>query len=163
MEPRRGEKAQTREERARVKAKAARVEAEAARVRVNPFVIEGRTSSGIDWQIISERAFTGDAEDPETGMAPRPLDQCRAYMRSAVGLCRIVPASTAKLMRFVSSNDDDRYVVEQRQIRREWEVVSKRQFTGNPDDVETGMAPRLLDECWEYMGHKQGQRRVVPA
>ncbi len=91
MEPHRSEKAQAREERARVKAKAARVAAEAAKVRVNPFVIEGRPS-GIYWKVISERDFTGNAEDPETGMTPRPLGQCRAYMSSAVGLCRIAPA-----------------------------------------------------------------------
>ena len=96
MEPHRSERAQARDERARVKAKAARVEAEAASVRVNPFVIEGRTS-GFDWAVISEREFTGHAEAPETGMAPRPLGQCRAYMSSAVGLCRIAPASTATL------------------------------------------------------------------
>jgi hypothetical protein len=90
MEPRRTEKAQAREERARAKAKAARVAAEAARVRVNPFVIAGRT--GADWAVISEREFTGNAEDPETSMTPRPLDQCRAYMRGAVGLRRIAPA-----------------------------------------------------------------------
>ena len=95
MEPHRSEKAQAREERARVKAKAARVAAEAARVRVNPFVITSRTDT--DWAVISERDFTGNAEDPETGMAPRPLGKCRAYMSSAVGLCRIAPASTAKL------------------------------------------------------------------
>ena len=69
----------------------ARVAAEAARVRVNPFVIAGRTS-GFDWAVISEREFTGNAEDPETGMVPRPLDACRAYMSSAVGLRRIAPA-----------------------------------------------------------------------
>ena len=63
----------------------------------------------------------------------------------------------------MSSRDNDRYVVEQRQVRRDWEVVSERQFTGKPDDAETGMAPRQLDECWEYMGHRQGRRRVVPA
>jgi len=66
-------------------------------------------------------------------------------------------------MRLVSSSDNDRYVVEQRQVRRCWEVVSERQFTGNPNDAETGMAPRVLDQCWEYMGHRQGRRRVVPA
>jgi hypothetical protein len=91
MEPQRSEKAQAREVRAREKAKAARVAAEAARVRVNPFVIAGRTS-GYDWAVISEREFTGNAEDPETGMVPRPLDACRAYMSSAVGLRRIAPA-----------------------------------------------------------------------
>jgi len=63
----------------------------------------------------------------------------------------------------MSSRDNDRYVVEQRQVRRDWEVVSERQFTGNPNDVNTGMAPRLLDQCWAYMGHRQGRRRVVPA
>jgi len=66
-------------------------------------------------------------------------------------------------MRLVASNDDARYVVEQRQMRRDWEIVSERQFTGNPNDAETGMAPRVLDQCWEYMGHRQGRRRVVPA
>ena len=90
LEPRRSEKAQAREERARTKAKAARVAAEAARVRVNPFVIAGRMGS--DWAVISEREFTGNAEDPDTGMTPRPLDQCRAYMSRAVGLRRIAPA-----------------------------------------------------------------------
>jgi hypothetical protein len=90
MEPRRTEKAQAREERARIRAKAARVAAEAARVRINPFVIAGRT--GADWAVISEREFTGNAEDPETAMTPRPLDQCRAYMTGAVGLRRIAPA-----------------------------------------------------------------------
>jgi len=90
VEPRRSEKAQAREQRARAKANAARVAAEAARVRVNPFVIAGRT--GANWAVISEREFTGNAEDPETGMKPRPLDQCRAYMRGAVGLRRIAPA-----------------------------------------------------------------------
>jgi len=95
MEPHRSEKARAREERARVKAKAARVAAEAASVRVNPFVIEGRPS-GLDWEVISERDFTGNAEDRETGMAPRPLGKCRAYMSSAVGLRRIAPAATAK-------------------------------------------------------------------
>lgn len=92
MEPRRTEKAQAREERARVRAKAARVAAEAARVRVNPFVITGPAGAG--WAVISERAFTGDANDPETQMTPRSLGQCRAYMSSAAGLCRIAPAST---------------------------------------------------------------------
>ena len=96
MEPQRSEKAQAREERARVKATAARVAAEAARVRVNPFVIAGRMS-GFDWAVISERAFTGDGNDPETQMTPRSLGQCRAYMSSAVGLCRIAPVSTAML------------------------------------------------------------------
>ena len=95
MEPRRTEKAQAREERARAKANAARVAAEAARVRVNPFVIAGRT--GADWAVISEREFTGNAEDPETGMTPRPLGECRAHMSSAIGLRRIAPAATAKL------------------------------------------------------------------
>ena len=90
MEPRRSEKAQAREQRARVKATAARVAAEAARVRVNPFVITERM--GAKWAVISEREFTGNAEDPETGMTPRPLDQCRAYMSGAVGLRRIAPA-----------------------------------------------------------------------
>ena len=90
MEPRRTEKAQAREERARAKANAARVATEAARVRVNPFVIAGRT--GADWAVISEREFTGNPDDPETGMTPRPLDQCRAYMKGAVGLRRIAPA-----------------------------------------------------------------------
>ena len=90
MEPRRTEKAQAREARARVKANAARVAAEAARVRVNPFVIAGR--AGADWAVISEREFTGNADDPETSMTPRPLDQCRAYMSRAVGLRRIAPA-----------------------------------------------------------------------
>jgi hypothetical protein len=90
MEPRRTDKALAREERAREKAKAARVAAEAARVRVNPFVIAGR--SGADWAVISEREFTGNVDDPETAMTPRPLDQCRAYMTSAVGLRRIAPA-----------------------------------------------------------------------
>jgi carbamate kinase len=90
LEPRRSEKAQAREQRARVKATAARVAAEAARVRVNPFVITGRM--GPNWTVISEREFTGNAEDPETGMTPRPLDQCRAYMSGAVGLRRIAPA-----------------------------------------------------------------------
>ena len=65
--------------------------AEDARVRVNPFVIAGRMS-GFDWAVISEREFTGNADDPETQMTPRPLDQCRAYMSSAVGLRRIAPA-----------------------------------------------------------------------
>jgi hypothetical protein len=65
--------------------------AEDARVRVNPFVIAGRTS-GFDWAVISEREFTGNAEDPETQMTPRPLDECRAYMTAAVGLRRIAPA-----------------------------------------------------------------------
>jgi len=90
MEPRRSEQAQAREERARARAKTARAAAEAARVRVNPFVITGR--SGADWAVISEREFTGNAEDPETAMTPRPLDECRAYMRGAVGLRRIAPA-----------------------------------------------------------------------
>jgi hypothetical protein len=90
MEPRRTEKAKAREERARVKANAARAAAEAARVRINPFVIMGR--SGADWAAISEREFTGKAEDPDTSMTPRPLDQCRAYMSRAVGLRRIAPA-----------------------------------------------------------------------
>jgi hypothetical protein len=62
-----------------------------------------------------------------------------------------------------SSGGDCRYVVEQREIRRAWVVVSERQFTGNPDDPETRMAPRELDACWDYIGHTQGRRRVVPA
>ena len=66
-------------------------------------------------------------------------------------------------MRSVSRDADRRYVVEQREIPRAWVVVSERQFTGNPDAPETGMAPRRLDLCWEYMGHTQGRRRVVPA
>ena len=70
-----------------------RVAAEAARVRVNPFVIEGRTS-GIDWEVISEREFSGIAEDPDAQMTPRLLDQCRTYMTGAVGLRRIAPAHT---------------------------------------------------------------------
>ena len=69
----------------------ARAAAAVARVRVNPFVIAGRTS-GFDWAVISEREFTGNGEDPETQMTPRPLDQCRAYMSTAVGLRRIAPA-----------------------------------------------------------------------
>jgi hypothetical protein len=68
----------------------ARVSAD-ARVRVNPFVIAGRTS-GFDWAVITEREFTGNAEDPETQMTPRPLDECRTYMTGAVGLRRIAPA-----------------------------------------------------------------------
>ena len=84
MEPTSSERAQSRADRARVAA-------EAARIRVNPFVIEVRTS-GIDWKAISEREFTSNVEDSETGMAPRPLDECRAYMRTAVGLHRIAPA-----------------------------------------------------------------------
>lgn len=84
MDTHRSERAQSRADRARVAAKD-------ASVRVNPFVIEGRTS-GYDWQVISEREFTGRAEDPETQMAPRPLDNCRAYMSGAVGLRRIAPA-----------------------------------------------------------------------
>jgi len=67
-----------------------------ASVRVNPFVIEGRASGG-DWHVISEREFTGEADAPETRMAPRPLDKCRVYMSTAVGLCRIAPASTGTL------------------------------------------------------------------
>jgi hypothetical protein len=63
----------------------------------------------------------------------------------------------------VSSDGDSRYLVEQREIPRAWVVVSERQFTGNPDDPETGMAPRQLDLCWEYMGDTQGRRRVVRA
>ena len=90
MEPRRTKEAQAREERARTKAKAARVAAEAARVRINPFVITGPT--GAEWAAISEREFTGNAKDPETGMTPRPLGQCRAFMSGAVGLRRIAPA-----------------------------------------------------------------------
>ena len=78
------------------RARAAAEAAEAASVRVNPFVIEGRPS-GIDWSVISEREFTGNVEDPETGMAPRPLGQCRAYMSSAAGLRRIAAVTTAKL------------------------------------------------------------------
>jgi hypothetical protein len=90
VEPRRSEKAQARDERARKKANAARVAAEAARVRVNPFVIAGRM--GADWAVISEREFTGNAEDPDTGMTPRPLDQCGAHIILAVGLRRFAPA-----------------------------------------------------------------------
>ena len=83
-----------------MKAKRAQSRSERARVatvdvgaRVNPFVIAGRTS-GFDWAVITEREFTGNAEDPETEMTPRPLDQCRAYMSSAVGLRRIAPAGS---------------------------------------------------------------------
>lgn len=63
------------------------------------------------------------------------------------------------------SNSDitDRYVIERRKIPRDWQVVSERHFTGNADDPETRMAPRRLDQCWEYMGHRKGRRRVVPA
>ena len=68
-----------------------RVATDYARIRVNPFVIEGRTS-GTDWEVIGEREFTGNAEDPDTQMVSRPLDQCRAHMRGAVGLRRIAPA-----------------------------------------------------------------------
>jgi hypothetical protein len=78
-------------EKAQSRARVAAEEARVASVRVNPFVIAGRTSGGA-WEVISEREFTGNAEDPETGMAPRPLDQCRAYMSGAVGLRRIAPA-----------------------------------------------------------------------
>ena len=85
-------RAPSRADRARAAAEATKV----ASVRVNPFVIEGRPS-GIGWSAISEREFTGNAEDPETGMTPRPLGECRAYMSSAVGLRRIAPAATAKL------------------------------------------------------------------
>jgi hypothetical protein len=84
MKAKSSEKAQSRADRARV----ATVD---ARARVNPFVIAGRMS-GFDWAVISEREFTGNAEDPETQMTPRPLDQCRVYMSSAVGLRRIAPA-----------------------------------------------------------------------
>jgi hypothetical protein len=63
----------------------------------------------------------------------------------------------------VSSGESERYVVQCREIPRAWVVVSERQFTGNPDDPETRMAPRELDACWEYIGHTQGRRRVVPA
>ena len=63
----------------------------------------------------------------------------------------------------MSSDGDRRYVVEQREIPRAWVVVSERRFTGNPDAPETGMAPRQLDLCWEYMRLTQGRRRVVPA
>jgi len=66
-------------------------------------------------------------------------------------------------MRSVSRDGDRRYVVEQREIPRAWVIGAQRQFTGIPDDPETGMAPRQLDLCWEYMGHTQGRRRVVPA
>ena len=72
-------------------ARVAGEEAKGARIRVNPFVIEGRTS-GIEWEVISEREFSGAAEDSETEMTARPLDQCRAYMSGAVGLRRIAPA-----------------------------------------------------------------------
>jgi len=80
-------KAQSRADRAQGAAEVAKV----ASVRVNLFVISGRTS-GFDWAVISEREFTRNAEDPETQMTPRPLDQCRAYMSGAVGLRRIAPA-----------------------------------------------------------------------
>jgi len=63
----------------------------------------------------------------------------------------------------VSSDESDRYVVECREIPRAWVVVSERQFTGNLSDPETGMVPRTLDQCWEYMRHTQGRRRVVAA
>ena len=76
---------------AKAAADRAHVAAEDPRVRVNPFVIAGRMS-GFDWAVISEREFTGNVDDPETAMTPRPLDQCRAYMTSAVGLRRIAPA-----------------------------------------------------------------------
>jgi hypothetical protein len=75
------------------RARAAVEAAEAARVRMNPFVIEGRTS-GAEWSVISEREFTGNAEDPETQMASRPLDRCRAHIGGAVGRRRIAPAQT---------------------------------------------------------------------
>lgn len=88
-------RAPSRADRARAAAEAAEA-TKVARVRVNPFVIEGRPS-GIEWSVISEREFTGNAEDPETGMTPRPLGECRAYMSTAVGLRRIAPAATAKL------------------------------------------------------------------
>jgi len=84
MKPKLSDRAQSRADRAPVAA-------QAARIRVNPFVIEGRTS-GTDWEVISEREFTGDAEDLETQMTPRPLDKCRAHMGGAVGLRRIAPA-----------------------------------------------------------------------
>ncbi len=87
MKSRPSKRAQSRAESARVAAE----EASGAQVRMNPFVIAGRTS-GFDWAVISEREFTGNAEDPETQMTPRPLDQCRAYMSAAVGLRRIAPA-----------------------------------------------------------------------
>jgi len=82
----------SRADRARAASEAAKV----ASVRVNPFVIQGRPS-GIEWSVISERDFTGNAEDPQTGMTPRPLGECRAYMSSAVGLRRIAPAATPKM------------------------------------------------------------------
>lgn len=63
----------------------------------------------------------------------------------------------------MSSSESERYVVEGREIPRVWVVVSERQFTGNTDDPETGMAPRELDACWDYMRHTHGRRRVVPA
>ena len=87
MKEKSSEKAPSRAERARIAVEDAKV----ASVRVNPFVVEGRTP-GTDWEVISERAFTGIAEDPETQMAPRSLDRCRTHMRGAVGLRRIAPA-----------------------------------------------------------------------
>ena len=62
-----------------------------------------------------------------------------------------------------NSDITDRYVIERREIPRDWQVVSERQFTGNADDPQTRMAPRRLDVCWEYMGHTKGRRRVVAA
>ena len=89
MKSKSSEKALPGAARARIAAEKARV----ARVRVNPFVIEGRTS-GAEWSVISEREFTGNAEDPDTQMASRPLDRCRAHIGGAVGLRRIAPAQT---------------------------------------------------------------------
>jgi hypothetical protein len=63
----------------------------------------------------------------------------------------------------VTRTENDRYVVQRREVPRAWVVVSERQFTGNATDPDTGMAARPLDLCWEYMGHTQGRRRVVPA
>jgi len=88
-------KTPSRADRARAALKAAEA-TRVASVRVNPFVIQGRPS-GIEWSVISERDFTGNAEDPQTGMTPRPLGECRAYMSSAVGLRRIAPAATPKM------------------------------------------------------------------
>ena len=85
-------KAPSRVDRARIAAEATKV----ASVRVNPFVIEGRPS-GFEWSAISEREFTGNTEDPETEMTPRPLGECRAYMSNASGLRRIAPAANSKL------------------------------------------------------------------
>ncbi len=58
-----------------------------------------------------------------------------------------------------------RYVVEERELGRDWKVISERAFTGNPSDsADAPMMPRPESECAAYIAKSPGgMRRVMPA